>query len=243
MATKLAHIREATIGIELGYHSQTDGIYRAAKRALDVLLAIVLLIVLAPILLAISCAIALDSPGPVIFRQKRVLGGQPLGTRKPQEKVFEFFKFRSMYHNADQRPHQQYMQALIKGDGQVHEAEGQRLYKLGYDPRVTRVGAILRKTSLDELPQLVNILKGQMSFVGPRPAIPYEVEAYKPWHLRRLTVPQGLTGLWQIRGRNELTFDEMVQLDVEYARERSLGTDLAILFSTIPTVLSRRGAR
>ena len=117
------------------------------------------------------------------------------------------------------------------------------MHKLRNDPRVTRVGRFLRKSSLDELPQLVNILKGEMSFVGPRPAIPYEVQHYKPWHMSRLEVEQGLTGLWQVMGRNELSFEEMVLLDIEYAESRSFLLDLKILLATLPAVLAGRGVR
>ncbi|MBM3188819.1 MAG: sugar transferase, partial [Chloroflexi bacterium] len=173
---------------------------------MDLTIALLALIVLFPVMALIALAIVLDSPGPAIFRQKRVLGEQPLGAGRPEERTFEFLKFRTMYHNADQMVHQRYMHSLINGQAACGQ---QGLYKLGNDPRITRVGRFLRKTSLDELPQLVNVLCGEMSLVGPRPAIPYEVQQYKPWHLVRLSVKQGLTGLWQVTGRNHLTFDEM----------------------------------
>lgn len=242
MATQVAHIREATLGLNLGSPA-IDPLYRPLKRALDLLLALILLVVLAPVLLLIACAIAIESPGPVLFRQKRVLGDQSVHQPRPDELVFEMLKFRTMRHNADQTVHQRYMEDLINGVAKSRSASGGKLYKLGGDARVTRVGAVLRRTSLDELPQLVNIVRGEMSFVGPRPAIPYEVRAYKPWHYHRLTVTQGLTGLWQVNGRNRLTFDEMVQYDIEYAQRRSLGMDALVLLATVPAVLTRRGAR
>jgi len=233
-------MREATYSPELSVASATD-LYLAAKRLFDIVFSAILLVVLAPLMALIALAIRLDSPGPVIFRQKRVLGGQLTDGLHPERHVFEFWKFRSMYHNADEKLHQQHMAQLINN----HNAQGAapKMHKLAHDPRVTRVGRWLRKTSLDELPQLVNILRGEMSFVGPRPPIPYEVIEYKPWHLRRLAVAQGLTGLWQVKGRNDLSFDEMVQLDIEYVRRRSLWLDLKILLATLPAILFCRGVR
>ena len=242
MATRLAHIREATFQREFVI-PRADGLYLLAKRFFDVLLASLLLVLLAPLMAVIALAIALDSPGPIIFRQKRVLGGRTLDDGRPENHVFEFYKFRSMVHNADQNVHRAYAEEYVNGRAQCGADAGKKLYKLDHDPRITRVGRFLRKSSLDELPQLINILRGEMTFVGPRPAIPYEVAQYKPWHLQRLTVMQGLTGLWQVMGRNELSFDEMVQLDIEYARRRSLALDLQIALATIPAVLRGRGVR
>jgi len=214
-------------------------LYLRAKRLLDILLAGIALILLAPVFGAVAVAIKLDSPGPVIFRQTRVRGDQPLGTEHPEEHTFTFFKFRSMVHDADPSVHQQYTQALINGQA---ARQGNGLFKLTADKRITRVGRFLRRTSLDELPQLWNILRGDMSLVGPRPALPYEVRLYKPWHRARLSVTPGLTGLWQVAGRNRLSFDEMVDLDVTYARRRSLRLDAAIILGTIPAVLRGTGA-
>jgi len=241
LATKIEHLREATFIPSL--HLVTaDGLYLLSKRLLDVALALVLIVLLAPVMAVIAIAIKLDSRGPVIFRQRRVLGDQSLGDEQdPCEQTFEFLKFRTMVHKADQSIHQKYVESLINGNAKRSEENGQRLYKLACDPRVTRVGRWLRRSSLDELPQLFNILRGDMTFVGPRPAIPYEVKQYKPWHMYRLTVTQGLTGLWQVMGRNELSFDAMVQLDIEYARRRSLLLDIRIILATIPAVLLKRG--
>jgi lipopolysaccharide/colanic/teichoic acid biosynthesis glycosyltransferase len=241
LATKIEHIREATLIPSL-HLATTDELYMLSKRLLDVLLALALIVLLAPLMALIAIAIKLDSRGPVIFKQRRVLGDQSLGDdQEPGERTFEFFKFRTMVHRADQSLHQKYVENLINGNGKQCEENGQKLYKLTRDPRITQMGRWLRRTSLDELPQLLNILRGDMTFVGPRPAIPYEVKQYKPWHMYRLTVTQGLTGLWQVMGRNELSFDAMVQLDIEYVRRRSLALDIKILLATIPAVLLRRG--
>jgi len=238
VATKLAHLRQATLTPTL---PTAEVGYLLLKRVFDVALALVLIVALAPVMALVALAIALDSPGPVVFRQRRVLGDQALGARRPQDMQFEFCKFRTMYHRSDDGSHRAYVTRLINGQAHTEDASGEQVFKLAHDPRITRVGRILRKTSLDELPQLFNILSGEMTFVGPRPALPYEVEQYKPWHMSRLTVPQGLTGMWQVMGRNQLNFDEMVQLDIEYARRRSTWLDIKIILATIPAVILGRG--
>jgi lipopolysaccharide/colanic/teichoic acid biosynthesis glycosyltransferase len=251
MATKLAHLRSARAVPLWGHASSVDVLraptasgaassaatYRLAKRLFDFALAAVLLVLLAPLMALIMLAIVLDSPGPAFFVQKRVRGDQSLREEQPEAQVFDFYKFRTMAHHADSAIHQEYMCRLINGNVE----KGDNLFKIENDPRITRVGRLLRKTSLDELPQLVNILRGEMTFVGPRPAIPYEVIHYKSHYMERLTVTQGLTGLWQVMGRNELSFEEMVALDVQYARNRSFLGDIKILLSTIPAVLIGRG--
>jgi lipopolysaccharide/colanic/teichoic acid biosynthesis glycosyltransferase len=203
---------------------------RAVRRGADVLLSSALLIVLAPVLLLVSLAIRLDTKGPVLFRQERVGRGR---------RGFTVLKFRSMKAAADCAPHREYVRELIArgNDGQSESG----LYKLAVDDRVTRVGRFLRKTSLDELPQLLNVLRGQMSLVGPRPVIPYEVEQYPDWYLRRFAVRPGMTGLWQVSGRNERTYEEMVGLDIEYVERQSLALDGKILFKTIWVVLRGQG--
>jgi len=241
LATKIAHIRATTVIPSLCVPT-ADTLYLFIKRAFDIIFSATLLILLSPLMALIALAIVLDSPGPVIFRQKRVLGGQTLDEgRDPAERVFEFYKFRSMVRKADESVHQRYVENLINGNGNPSASTDKKLYKLGRDSRITRVGCFLRKTSLDELPQLYNILRGEMTLIGPRPALPYEVHQYKPWHIQRLTVTQGLTGLWQVMGRSALSFDEMVALDIEYVRRRSLLLDLQILLATLPAVLSCRG--
>lgn len=199
------------------------------RRTIDFLVATLLLLLAAPLLLLIALAIRIDSKGPVLFRQRRVGRGQ---------REFTIFKFRTMCHDADATRHRKYVQTLIGGNSQ---AERGRLYKLSVDDRVTRVGRVLRSWSLDELPQLINVLRGQMALVGPRPVIPYEVEMYPEDYLRRFAVKPGLTGLWQVSGRNERTYDEMVSFDIEYAEADSLLLDLRILIKTVPVVLRRQG--
>jgi lipopolysaccharide/colanic/teichoic acid biosynthesis glycosyltransferase len=208
------------------------------RRALDIFVAGTALLALSPLLALIALAIRLESPGPAIFRQRR-LGRE----RRP----FTVLKFRTMRHGADAAPHREYVRALIEhaaGTGRAPHAAGsrrRRLYKLSVDDRVTRVGRFLRAWSLDELPQLVNVLRGEMALVGPRPVIPYEVEHYPEHYLRRFAVKPGLTGLWQISGRNERTYEEMVRFDIEYAQRASLLLDLRILARTLPVVLGRQG--
>jgi exopolysaccharide biosynthesis polyprenyl glycosylphosphotransferase len=178
---------------------------------------------LAPFFVAIAIAIKLDSPGPVFYRQERV--GKD-GAR------FGMLKFRSMRQDADR---------LLEALRQKNEATGP-LFKMRDDPRVTRVGRILRRLSLDELPQLFNVLRGEMSLVGPRPPIPSEVAEYEEWQFGRLRAVPGITGLWQVSGRSDVPFHDMVRLDLHYIRNWSLALDLAILLRTIPAVLTSRGA-
>jgi lipopolysaccharide/colanic/teichoic acid biosynthesis glycosyltransferase len=178
----------------------------------------------------IALAIRIESGGPALFRQRRV--GR--GLRK-----FTVLKFRTMYCDADVAPHREYVRSLIDGESRP---DGGRLYKLSLDDRVTCVGRFLRSWSLDELPQLVNVLRGEMALVGPRPVIPYEVEMYPDEYLRRFDVKPGLTGLWQISGRNARTYREMMHIDLEYAKDASLLLDLRILAKTVPVVLGRQGA-
>ena len=193
------------------------------KRAVDIIGSLLGLVLGAPLFALIALAIRLDTPGPIIFRQERVgLGGQR----------FFIYKFRSMRVGAEREKEK--LRALNEADGP--------LFKIRNDPRLTRVGAFLRRTSLDELPQLINVLRGDMSLVGPRPPTPDEVEQYLPWHLQRLAVPPGMTGLWQVSGRSELTFDEMVLLDIYYIEHWSPWLDFAILLRTIPKVLMGEGA-
>ena len=210
---------------------------------MDILVSGLALVLLAPVLLIIAIAIRLDSPGAVIFVQKRVRGDQSPAVPHPERNVFAFLKFRSMQINNDHGIHRSYVTEYINGHTQVNNgSRAKPLYKMRNDPRVTRVGRVLRRSSLDELPQLVNVLKGEMTLVGPRPALPYEVEQYSPDHKRRLIPRGGLTGLWQVSGRTTLSFQQMVQLDIEYAQRRSLWLDIKILLRTIPAILSRDGA-
>ena len=196
-----------------------------ACRGLDLVATVALVLLLAPLLLLIALIIKLDSPGPVLFRQQRVGRGR---------RNFLVAKFRTMQHGADHDVHRDYMLALIES--------GTPAPKLAGDARVTRFGAFLRRTSLDELPQLWNVLRGEMSLVGPRPPIPYEVDHYPPHWFERFLVKPGVTGLWQVSGRSEVSLEEMIELDVDYARRRSVLLNVWILLRTIPAVLSQRGA-
>ncbi|MGZ8647891.1 MAG: sugar transferase [Solirubrobacteraceae bacterium] len=196
-----------------------------ACRTLDLIVAAALVLVLAPLIVVIALLVKLDSPGPVLFRQHRL--GR---AREP----FRVAKFRTMRHGADHDVHRDYMLALI--------ASGTPAPKLAGDARVTRFGRFLRRTSLDELPQLWNVLRGDMSLVGPRPPIPYEVEHYPPHWFTRFAVKPGLTGLWQVSGRSEVSLEQMIELDAEYVHRRSLLLNLWILLRTVPAVLTARGA-
>jgi len=201
-----------------------------AKRLLDVVGAGLGLLVLSPVFLLIAIFIRLDSRGGVFFRQERAgLDGEP----------FEMFKFRTMQHGTSEHRHREYVQGLVNGKKEASNDIG--VYKLTSDDRVTRVGHFLRRSSLDELPQLINVLRGEMSIVGPRPAIGYEVQLYEDWQRKRLGCRPGITGLWQVSGRNRLTYRQMCELDVRYIREWSFVGDLRILLKTIPVVLTNSG--
>jgi exopolysaccharide biosynthesis polyprenyl glycosylphosphotransferase len=211
----------------------------AAKRAFDVAAAIAALVVLSPAFAVIAILIKRGSPGPVFYRQPRIgLRGRP----------FEFVKFRSMRVDNDSSAHQDASCRFIAegaaglASHQIADGYGRPLFKVAVNDRVTRVGRFLRKYSLDELPQFWNVLKGDMSMVGPRPALGYEVAAYKPWHRRRLEVAPGVSGLWQVAGRSRVGFDEMVFQDVIYGYNQSLLTDVSICLRTVPAVLMGRGA-
>jgi lipopolysaccharide/colanic/teichoic acid biosynthesis glycosyltransferase len=206
------------------------------KRIMDIAGSALALLLFAPILLVIAIAIKLTSNGPVFFRQKRV--GQ-------YGEQFVFLKFRSMHVNNDASIHKAFVTQLIAGSAQSQpgNGNGQGVYKLTSDPRITRIGGFLRRTSLDELPQFLNVLKGEMSLVGPRPAIAYEVEAYDIWHRRRvLEAKPGITGLWQVNGRSRIKFDDMVRLDLRYAKTWSPWMDLKILLRTPVAVVFGDGA-
>jgi exopolysaccharide biosynthesis polyprenyl glycosylphosphotransferase len=217
-----------------------------AKRVLDITGSLLGLVFLSPVFLAITLGIKLTSRGPVLFKQERL--GQ-------WGKAFTFLKFRSMYVNSDASPHKEYVTKLITGGNGTPPAgengsssaegrkEGEVVYKMTSDPRITHLGRILRKTSLDELPQFINVLKGEMSLVGPRPPIPYEYEIYDLWHRNRVrTMKPGITGLWQVDGRSKTTFDNMVRLDLRYVQNWSLWLDIKILIKTVRAVLCTSGA-
>jgi exopolysaccharide biosynthesis polyprenyl glycosylphosphotransferase len=209
---------------------------RLIKRAMDIAGSLLALMVLSPVLVVVALAIKLSSPGPIFFRQQRM--GQH-GTK------FTFLKFRSMYVNEDHTIHKEYVKSLISGVNGSKNGNGNQthVFKLTNDPRITAIGRILRRTSLDEVPQFLNVLGGQMSLVGPRPPIPYEFESYDVWHVQRLlAVKPGITGLWQVEGRSRVAFDDMVRLDLKYASSWSLWLDLKILLKTPLAVFSGEGA-
>jgi len=212
-------------------------LYPRAKRCLDVLISVVLLIVLAPLMLALAIAIRLDSPGPVIYLQRR--GGL-------NGRIFDFYKFRSMTNGHDHtQEHRKFAEAYLNGHAVASQRDdkGNIIYKPASNgDQVTRVGRWLRSTSLDELPQLVNVVKGDMSLVGPRPSMNYEVAMYTDRHRQRLAVTPGLTGWAQINGRSNLSFDQIVSLDLEYIARRSFHGDVSIFLATIPAVLSAKDA-
>jgi exopolysaccharide biosynthesis polyprenyl glycosylphosphotransferase len=202
------------------------------KNLMDITGSLLALLLFSPILMIIAAAVKLTSKGPVFFKQERMgLNGE----------IFTFLKFRSMYTNSDHNRHKDYIKKLIKEGKDDANAPG--VYKLSNDPRITPFGGFLRKTSLDELPQLINVLKGEMSLVGPRPPIPYECELYDIWHRRRLlSVKPGITGLWQVTGRSSTTFDEMVRLDLQYINDWSLWLDIKLLLKTPWVILTGKGA-
>jgi lipopolysaccharide/colanic/teichoic acid biosynthesis glycosyltransferase len=219
------------------------------KRGLDLAGSAFLLVLVGPLIALLMVAIRLEGPGSPIFKQQRIgarrvrVAGQSSWEVHP----FTMYKLRTMHSDADESLHREYMEAYVAGDDVAMvslqpEADAATSYKLAADPRVTRVGRVLRTLSLDELPQLFNVLKGDMSLVGPRPPLPYEVSHYEPQHLRRLAGLPGITGWWQVNGRCETSFEEMVRLDLEYLEARSLAMDIRILVMTLPAMCKARGA-
>lgn len=220
--------------VPLGSDSPTGLLAHAAlsrrKRALDVALAGALLVLTSPVWLALAVAIRATTPGPILFRQQRIgLNGVP----------FTLLKFRSMLHGAPEGVHERFVTSMISALPAI--APPHSIHKLQNDPRITPVGRWIRRMSLDELPQLINVLRGEMSLVGPRPPLAYEVAKYEPWQHDRLAVRPGITGLWQVSGRNRLTYFEMCEIDVRYVRGWSFSTDLRILLRTPWAVIVERG--
>ncbi|MBU8923146.1 MAG: sugar transferase [Bacteroidales bacterium] len=207
---------------------------RFVKRFIDVGVSLGVLVIGFPFLLAIAVLIKITSRGPVFFRQQRI--GE-------NGRHFAFFKFRTMRPDNDDSIHREFAQNFIKGQMSQTSLDSQKnnLYKISQDPRITGLGGFLRRTSLDELPQFINILKGEMTIVGPRPPLEYEYEQYDDWHKLRLKVRPGLTGLWQVSGRSTVPFHEMVKLDLYYIENWSLAMDLKIMFRTIPVMLACTG--
>jgi exopolysaccharide biosynthesis polyprenyl glycosylphosphotransferase len=216
---------------DLGSLQGPDQVQQILKRTLDMSLSFIGITLLLPVFALVSIMVKTTSRGPVFFKQERIgLGGKP----------FKMYKFRSMKTDSDPAMHKAFVERLIKG---TKDAADAKIFKIKNDPRLTSIGGFIRKTSIDELPQLFNVLKGDMSLVGPRPPIPYEVEVYDVWHRRRLfeTRP-GITGLWQVEGRSRTTFDEMVRMDIRYSQEWSLWLDMKLLMKTPTAVVAGKGA-
>ncbi|HTQ58615.1 MAG TPA: sugar transferase [Candidatus Solibacter sp.] len=223
-----------TLYPELKEKENTRRIALAVKRGIDVLGSALALLFLAPVFAALAAAIKLTSKGPVLFKQERL--GQ-------YGKSFTVLKFRSMRADCDPRIHQEYVSQFIAGKTESGNGSGKTVFKIQKDPRVTRIGSFMRKTSLDELPQFWNVLRGEMSLVGPRPPLAYEFQKYDLWHRRRvLEIKPGITGLWQVEGRSRTCFDDMVRLDLRYARAWSIWLDLKILLRTPAAVITGEGA-
>lgn len=205
--------------------------YQKIKRVLDYVLAVLLLLFFSPLMLLLALGVKLHSAGPILYRQGRIgKDGKP----------FEMLKFRSMRIGSDSPLHQEHMQRLIREDTRPSDL-GSKSLKLKGDPRITGLGNVLRKLSLDELPQFINVLRGEMSIVGPRPSMPYEYELYNDWHMQRLRVLPGITGLWQVTARNQVPFSEMVQVDLDYIERMNLWLDLKIMIMTPIEMLRGKG--
>ena len=218
--------------------------YYRAKRVLDIALTVLALLFTWPLFLIIALVIRLDSRGSAVYKQERVGSRCHLveGRVFWERYTFTMYKFRSMYQGSASSSHEAFMKKLINDELDEQDLSTPKVYKLTNDTRVTRVGRFLRATSLDELPQIFNVLKGDMSLVGPRPAIGYEVANYKQWHYKRLAAKPGVTGYWQVKGRSNVSFHKMVELDLHYITHQSIRLDLNILFLTVTQVLRRRGA-
>ncbi len=219
-----------TIAIQRTIRINQD--YQRTKRSLDILFTLLMLIPLCIVVGIVAICIRLDSPGPIFFRQKRV--GR-------DGKAFDIFKFRSMYLDSDDSRHREAISKYLNGQKLDESTTSDLSYKQVDDPRVTRVGRFIRKTSIDELPQFFNVLRGEMTLVGPRPPLPYEVENYS-WHDKlRLSGMPGLTGPWQVYGRSRVPFQEMVEMDIAYLRRQTLREDLKLIALTVPVMIKGRG--
>ncbi len=229
------------------FYDKNKEFYHFGKRIMDVALAIIALVILAIPMMLVALAIKLTSRGPIIFVQERV------GSRRTKNangevvwevQTFRFYKFRSMTQNADESAHAAFITDWVNGNiGANAGADEEVEYKMSNDPRITPVGKIIRKTSIDELPQLFNILKGEMSFVGPRPVPVYEFEQYQKWHRKRMNTLPGLTGLFQVEARGRAPIEEQIRMDLDYIYTQSLWGDIKIILRTVPAVLSGRGAK
>jgi undecaprenyl-phosphate galactose phosphotransferase len=216
------------------HQSRLRGGWRMAKRAFDLFGALAIITLLSPVLLVLAIGVKMSSPGSVLYRQERI------GKRGRR---FTFYKFRTMVDGHEDAAHRDYVTEFVRGGGEATvDSNGRKVYKVTDDERVTSFGRFLRKTSLDELPQLINVVKGEMSLVGPRPCLPYEWELYKSWQKKRLAVTPGMTGLWQVTGRSSVSFDDMVLLDLHYITNWSFTWDVSLILQTVPVVAFARGA-
>ncbi|MEM7333414.1 MAG: sugar transferase [Chloroflexota bacterium] len=235
------------VGLKTEKSTNSKANYYFWKRVIDLCIVIPSLIFLGPLMLALAIMIRMDSDGPAIFVQERV-GAKRIyknGRWVWQTVTFPIYKYRTMRVNAGSKLHREYIAAYIEGDEEKMakiRGEQNKTFKMTKDPRVTKVGKVLRKLSLDELPQLFNVLRGEMSIVGPRPPIPYEVELYKSSQMARLAATPGMTGWWQVSGRAATSFQEMVDLDVEYIHKSSVWMDMKIIFLTVPAAINQKGA-
>jgi len=233
---KNGYVRPDAFPFELEESMRTSWFKLLLKRIVDIVGSIIGILAFLPVMVITALAIKLTSSGPVIFSQIR-LGKQGA--------PFKFYKFRSMYVNMDDQIHREYVRDLINGHHEkINQGDAEKpLYKIKYDPRITKVGRFIRKTSIDELPQFFNVLKGDMSLVGPRPPLPYEAEKYQAWHLMRiLDMKPGITGLWQVEGRSMTGWDDAVRLDIRYIKNWSILLDIKILLKTVKEVLWSKGA-
>lgn len=210
----------------------TNPSYLRAKRVLDIAFSLLILIPLSIVIAVFAILIRIDSKGPIFFRQKRV------GKNGVQ---FDMFKLRSMYVDSDDSFHRESIKQYMNGAALNDKVNADNLYKLVDDPRVTRIGRFIRKFSIDELPQFINVFRGEMTLVGPRPPLPYEVEEYDSHHWIRLSGKPGLTGTWQVYGRSRVPFQKMVEMDIEYLSEQSILLDLKLIALTLPVMLKGRG--
>jgi undecaprenyl-phosphate galactose phosphotransferase len=210
-----------------------EDINLALKRLMDVIVSLVLLVVLLPVFLLVAVLIKATSSGPVLFKQVRI---------GKNGRRFNFYKFRTMVANADAAQHKEFLKQFIDGKVAGERPDRAKVYKITNDARVTKIGALLRRTSIDEFPQLLNVLRGEMSLVGPRPSLPYEFDNFKAWHKRRFNVLPGMTGLWQVSGRSSVKFNDMIMLDLYYIENMSIWFDIQIILKTLPAMFAGRGA-
>lgn len=238
------YFNETYPDLEHASQKSSELTYYQIKRAFDICLTVAVLLLLWPLFVAVALAVRLDSKGAVLFKQERVGSRARIveGRIFWEPYTFTMYKFRSMYQGCASSSHEAFMKKLINEEETPADGTTPKIYKMDNDARITRVGRFLRATSLDELPQIFNVLRGDMSLVGPRPALQYEVDSYKDWHYGRLSAQPGVTGYWQVKGRSNVSFHTMVELDIYYVNHKSVWLDLRILVATAVQVVRREGA-